>query len=249
MVVDPGLGTKVGKGHGFGYALCKQPLAEARFMEVHMMNLFRCFVVSCALVMVSACGSAPVLHDFQEHDLFTMERPDTGTARVVFIRPQTGAFTGPGVVAVYDGDELIGGLSHNGYFVYDAEPGEHLFGCYSSQPGMDFMKADIAGGRTYYVQCSHQDRVLSLASHVFAIKKGSNRMNDLHNVLSPLRNSVLTDEGVAMFIVRNEPAGKHILDTRAGMFDFRIEVDLLREEWLERSKEVQKAWLLTADGL
>ena len=27
------------------------------------------------------------------------------------------------------------------------------------------------------------------------------------------------------------------------------EVDALREKWLERSKEVQKAWLLTDDGL
>jgi hypothetical protein len=33
------------------------------------------------------------------------------------------------------------------------------------------------------------------------------------------------------------------------MFDYHIEVDRLREEWLERSKEVQKAWLLTTDGL
>jgi hypothetical protein len=213
-----------------------------------MTNLSRCISVFSVLVVASACSSAPPLHGFQEHDLFAMEQPDAGTARVVFIRPQTG-FAGQGVVAVYDGDELIGGLSGNGYFVYDAEPGEHLFGCYSSQPGMDFMKADIAGGRTYYSQCSYQDRVMSLASHLFAIKKGSDRMNDLNSVLSPLRYSVLTDEGIAMFIVRNEPAGKHILDTRAGMFDYRIEVDRLREEWLERSKEVQKAWLLTEDGL
>jgi hypothetical protein len=177
-----------------------------------------------------------------------MERPDAGTARVVFIRPQAG-FAGQGVVAVYDGDELIGGLAGNGYFLYDAEPGEHLFGCYASQPGMDFMKADIAGGRTYYVQCSYQDRVMSLAAHIFAIKMDSDRMNDIDNVMSPLRYSVLTDEGLAMFIIKTGPAGKEIVDTRAGMFDYHIEVDRLREEWLERSKEVQKAWLLTTDGL
>jgi hypothetical protein len=213
-----------------------------------MTNLSRCIFVFSVLVVVSACGGFPVLHNFQDHDLSAMEQPDAGTARVVFIRPQTG-MAGQGVVGVYDGDRLIGGLSGNGYFVYDADPGEHLFGCYSSQPGMDFMKADIAGGLTYYAQCSYQDRVLSLASHIFAFKKGSNRMNDLSNVLSPLRYSVLTDEGIEMFSIKNEPDGKQIVDTRAGMFEYRIEVDRLREEWLERANEVQKAWLLTEDGL
>ena len=213
-----------------------------------MMNLFRSLPLYVALVMVSACGSSPALHGIQDHDLVTMERPDAGIARVVFIRPQTG-FAGQGVIAVYDGDELIGGLSGNGYFLYDAEPGEHLFACYADRPGMDFMKADIAGGRTYYAQCSYQDRVMSLASHLFAVKKGSAQMNDLSNVLSPLSFSVLTNEGVAMFTIRNEPEGKQIVDTRAGMFEYRIEVDPLRDKWLERSKEVQKAWLLTEDGL
>jgi len=33
------------------------------------------------------------------------------------------------------------------------------------------------------------------------------------------------------------------------MFEYRIEIDRLRDEWLKRSKEVQKAWLLTVDGL
>lgn len=177
-----------------------------------------------------------------------MEQPGADTARVVFIRPQTG-LAGQGVVAVYDGDELIGGLAGNGYFLYNAEPGEHLFGCYASQPGMDFMKADIAGGRTYYVQCSYQDRVLSLAAHVFAIKMGSDRMNDISNVMSSLRYSALTDAGIAMFTIKNGSAGKEIVDTRAGMFDYHIEVDRLRDDWLEQSKEVQKAWLLTTDGM
>ena len=71
----------------------------------------------------------------------------------------------------------------------------------------------------------------------------------MSNVLSALRYSVLTDEGIEMFSVKNEPDGKQIVDTRAGMFEYRIEVDRLREEWLERSREVQKAWLLTEDGL
>lgn len=213
-----------------------------------MTNLSRALSLFCMLVVVSACSGFPELHDYQDHDLLAMQQPDASVARVVFIRPQTG-MAGQGVVGVYDGDELIGGLSGNGYFVYDAEPGENLFGCYAHQPGMDFLKADIAGGLTYYVQCSYQDRVLSLAAHIFAIKKGSARMDDISNVLSPLRYSVLTADGVEMFTVKNGPDGKEIVDTRAGMFDYRINIVQLRDEWLERSKVVQKAKLLTADGI
>jgi len=212
-----------------------------------MMKLSQTLSLFCVLVAVSACGGFPVLHDYQDHDLSAMGQPDASVARVVFIRPQTG-IAGQGVVGVYDGDELIGGLSGNGYFVYDAEPGEHLFGCYADQPGMDFMKADIAGELTYYVQCSYQDRVMSLAAHIFAIKKGSARMDDMNNVLSPLKYSVLTEEGAEMFRAKNGPEGKEIVDTRAGMFEYRIKIVELRDEWLEKSKTVQKAKLLTTDG-
>ena len=213
-----------------------------------MTKLFPTLSLFCMLIAVSACSGFPVLHQHQDHDLSAMGQPEATVARVVFIRPQTG-MAGQGVVGVYDGDELIGGLSGSGYFVYDAKPGEHLFGCYAHQPGMDFMKADIAGGLTYYVQCSSQDRVVSLAAHIFAIKKGSARMGDIDNVVSPLRYSMLTEEGTDMFTVRNGPDGKEIVDTRAGMFDYRIKIVQLRDEWLEKSKVTQKAKLLTADGV
>lgn len=213
-----------------------------------MTQLSRVLSLFCALVLLSACGGFPVLHDYKDHDLSTMGQPDASVARIVFIRPQTG-MAGQGVVGVYDGDQLIGGLSGSGYFVYDAEPGAHLFGCYAHQPGMDFMQADIAGGLTYYVQCSYQDRVVSLAAHIFAIKKGSARKDDIDNVLSLLKYSVFTQEGADMFTVKNGPDGKEIVDTRAGMFDYRIKIVDLRDEWLEESKVSQKAKLLTEDGV
>jgi hypothetical protein len=98
----------------------------------------------CVFALPAACGSAvPVLYGHREHAMAAMDRPDAGTARVVFIRAQTG-FAGKGVVAVYDGDKLVGGLSGNGYFVYDAKPGKHFFACYADPPGMDFMLARAA---------------------------------------------------------------------------------------------------------
>ena len=211
-----------------------------------MKQRFRHILTLLIPVILFSCF--PKLHSVKENNLFELGKPDSGTARVVFIRPQTG-FTGQGVVAIYDGNDLIGGLSANGYFVYDAKPGEHLFGCYSSPPLVDFLKADIDGGRTYYAQCSYQDRVLMLASKFIAIKKDSDIMEDLDDILPKLRYSVLTDEGVSLYVIQSENSRKYIIDTRASMVTYRMDIEDLRQKWLEEAKTVQKPILLTEDGI
>lgn len=199
-----------------------------------------------SLALLSSCGG-PRLYSIKEHNMAKMGAPAPNSARVVFFRSQSG-FVGQGILAIYDGNELIGGLSGTGYFVYEAEPGEHVFGCYSDPPSMDFLKANIDGGKTYHAQCSFQDRVLMLASKFVAIKKGSDRMENLDNRLSSLEYSILTQEGVDLYTVKREAAGNFIVDTRAAMTVHRIDIDRLRDEWLERAKIVRKPELKTADG-
>ena len=175
------------------------------------------------------------------------ERQNNKTkATVVFIRLQSG-FGGTHDVAVYDGDKLIGILSDSGYFTYETSPGEHLFASYSRT--LDFLKAEIAAGKTYYVQASHQDRVLALASKIIAVKKGSDIMNELDQILPSLNNTELTELGRELYKVHNEPNGKFIIDDRAAFFTYRIDYDQARAQWLQKSKTVQKAELQPEDGL
>lgn len=208
----------------------------------------RCRHILTLLIPVILVSCFPKLHTVKENNLSELEKPGSETARVVFIRPQKG-FTGQGVVAIYDGNDLIGGLSASSYFAYDAKPGEHLFGCYSSPPLVDFLKADIDGGRTYYAQCSYQDRVLMLASKFIAIKKDSDIMEALDDILPKLRYSVLTDEGVSMYAIQSENSRKYIIDKRASMVTYRMDIEDLRQKWLEEAKAVQKPILLTEDGI
>jgi hypothetical protein len=212
-----------------------------------MMKISGYILILIIPVILASCSS-PALHITKKNDLFESGRPRQDRARVVFIRPQTG-FAGQGVIAIYDSDKLIGGLSGNSYFIYDADPGEHVFGCYSDPPLMDFLKADIDGGKTYYAQCSFQDRVGMLAAKFIAIKKNSDLMNNLNSILPALAYSVLTDDGISMFTVQNEASGRFIIDRRAPLATYRIDIEGLRENWLKRSIVVQKPQLLTEDGI
>lgn len=167
-------------------------------------------------------------------------------ATVVFIRHQSG-FGGTHDVAVYDGDMLIGILSKSGYFTYEANPGEHFFASYSAQ--LDFLKAKIAAGKIYYVQASHQDLVGVLRSKIIAVKRDSDLMNTLDQLLPTLTNTELTEQGRELYKVHHEPNGKFIIDDRAAFFTYRIDFDQARVEWLQKSKAVQKDELLPEDGL
>ena len=206
-------------------------------------------IVLIVLILASSVScSGPQLHRVEQNNLNALQRPGADTARVVFIRYQKG-FVAQGVIAIYDGNDLIGGLSPRSYFTYDTKPGRHIFGCYSSPPGMDFLLADIDGGKTYYAQCSYQDRVLSLASKIIAIKKGSDIMDGLPGLLPTLEQASLTAEGEELYKVQQEDAGRFIIDTRASMVTYRIDIEGLRKSWLKEAKTVQKPELLTEDGM
>ena len=197
-----------------------------------------------ALTVLSSCGG-PEHYLIKKNTLNELQK-NNNKATVVFIRHQRG-FGGTHDVAVYDGDMLIGILSKSGYFTYEANPGEHLFASYSAK--LDFLKANIAAGKTYYVQASHQDLVTVLRSKIVAVKKNSDLMNELYQLLPTLNNTELTDQGRELYKVRNEPNGKFIVDDRAAFVTYRIDIDQARVKWLQKSKIVQKDELVPEDGL
>lgn len=105
-------------------------------------------VLCAALAVLSGCAIKSDLMAPAESQSVAVE---PGKATVVFIRPST--YGGAIQSSVHDttgGDtEFIGIVSARTSVAYQAEPGERYFMVASE--AADFLKADLAAGRTYYV--------------------------------------------------------------------------------------------------
>lgn len=73
-------------------------------------------------------------------------KPAADKSMVIFMRPSS--FGGAILATVYDGMDYIGTIPANSKFAYQTEPGEHMFMVIGESA--DFMKAELAPGKTYY---------------------------------------------------------------------------------------------------
>jgi hypothetical protein len=71
-------------------------------------------------------------------------------ARVIFFSPTSIVSSlSIGSLIASDGDKEIGPITGKSYFVYDTNPGKHIFGVSVNRIRFDFMRADIEGSKTY----------------------------------------------------------------------------------------------------
>ena len=95
------------------------------------------FTTSCSLVV-----HVKDYYNVKSHVLPNIQKPPINTARIVFFRPPQHALNAGWMLNIIDGDKTIGILPINSYFIYDTEPGRHIFGVMSGQLS-DFLRADI----------------------------------------------------------------------------------------------------------
>jgi hypothetical protein len=80
-----------------------------------------------------------------------IEMPAPGKAKVVFVRP--GQFVGGAITFdIHDEDRLIGVLPEGSFFVYECQPGRHIFS--TSMENLTFLEADLLADRIYYAKVS-----------------------------------------------------------------------------------------------
>jgi hypothetical protein len=178
--------------------------------------------------------------------LDNMQSINEGEARITFFRANQEGMHSVGQILVYDGDALIGVLPNSSYFTLDVKPGKHIFGSYHENT-MDFLKADIIAGKTYYVRCSRYVR-FAANNKIEAIKKGSKLLSDLNDIIPILKRSELNELGIKKFTVRTSKSKKFFTD-KPGFVTFEIEIENLRNQWLKKSEVSQKPMLLKEDGL
>ena len=107
--------------------------------------IFKSAFLIGAVILFTGCATTEHMVAVQEK---TELKPDHGTSMVVFMRPSS--FGGAILATVFDGKKYIGTIPANSKFTYQTEPGEHMFMVIGESA--DFMKADLAPGKTYYAR-------------------------------------------------------------------------------------------------
>jgi hypothetical protein len=124
-----------------------------------------------------------------------LEMPATGKSKVVFVRPSQ--FMGDGMdFAVHDGDKLIGVVSGSSYFVYDCEPGQHLFS--SSMEDVAMLEANLLPERIYYAKVSSQLGVWISRVNMYSLHPGcaGDLWTELPKILSKTRETIVKQAAV-----------------------------------------------------
>ena len=76
------------------------------------------------------------------------EKPSEGKSLVYFVR-----FSGTGALInfkYFDGDQYLGKMNGVNYFLYECDPGEHIF--WAAAENRDFIKGDLQPNSTYVVE-------------------------------------------------------------------------------------------------
>ncbi|MEM7107772.1 MAG: hypothetical protein AAF519_06075 [Bacteroidota bacterium] len=95
------------------------------------------------LIIVIVCLLCIAVASAQE-----LQSPVSGKALVYFARSSgTGALIN---FKYFDGDQYLGKFSGLNYFLYECDPGEHLF--WVAAENRDFVKADLLADKVYIIQ-------------------------------------------------------------------------------------------------
>lgn len=207
----------------------------------------RCLTLLLVIIAAFSFSCAKPLFTVLPNDSFAIRDTNTETARIVFLRPTEGILSAYHI-GIYDGNELIGILPSTSYFAYNAQPGKHVFGSLYFF-ATDFLEADIEAGKTYYVFCGLYDSFIGGARcKMTAIKKGSENMRKVSGWFYRLRKTELSAEGIEYYKVRRDEKGEYLIG-RQGLFTFRLYIEDIRKEWIERAKTTGKPMLSAEDGV
>ena len=122
-----------------------------------------------------------------------IQMPAPGKSKVVFIRPGTLGSMLP--FYVHDDDKLIGVLKANSYFVYECDPGNHLFS--TSMEGVAMLDASLLPDRIYYAKVSAAMGVFVAEVNMYSLHPGcaGDLWRKLPTILPHLHETVASERG------------------------------------------------------
>lgn len=153
-------------------------------------------VFALLVVAVFGTGCASTAYTKGRTSALNLELPAPGKSKVVFVRLSQSL--GDAITfSVHNGDGLIGVLPSSSYFVYECEPGAHVFS--SSMEDMALLEANLLPDRIYYAKVSSQLGVWISRVNMYALYPGcaGDLWPQLPKALAKLKETVVTPAAVA----------------------------------------------------
>jgi hypothetical protein len=164
-----------------------------------------------AAVMANGCASTPDTDTGGSKSASNLASdlamPAPGKSKVVFLRP--GTYAWPYHFGMHDGERLVGKSSSSSYFVYECDPGHHVFS--TSMENMAFLDADLLPDRIYYVRVKAGMGMWTARVNMYALYPGCAEINwrKLPRILGDLEKEHITEvdaqhdaEGITCYMDR-----------------------------------------------
>lgn len=84
----------------------------------------------------------------QKNDELSLDKPSEGNSLIYFSRVGSGAFMVN--FRLYDGDKFLGPIASGEYFVYETQPGNHIF--WATSENRSFVDANLEPNKIYFIQ-------------------------------------------------------------------------------------------------
>ena len=202
-------------------------------------NLFKKISIIIVCIFASSLIGCARQFVLKPNNLNQLDAIPAEKARVVFFSP-TGMVSQlvQGSLYITDGDNEIGPLTGNSYLIYEADPGQHIFGANINRIRFDFIMAEIEGNKTYYVWNSMVDGFIAgCFPRIYPVKKGSDKMEKLDEWLPGLQESSYNKSGLSY--LSNE---KNIERDKSRLIKEK-------EDWLAGKINMDKPKLMPEDGI
>src|SRR5579872_7341934 len=155
--------------------------------------------VPALLLLAAGCSTTGYMRD-------AMPTPPPGPteAKVVVYRTAVvGGFDNfPVYEYVKDDGKLLGFTETGCYFVYRCDPGKHFFLTWGE--GDAFIEADLAPGKTYYIQAWSKFGIVSSQPGFAPVLPGSDAFRELEKVWTDLRCRELNPDKASEYELRKE---------------------------------------------
>lgn len=165
------------------------------------MKLQRIVIIAFLFFSLTACGATS---DFMRPTpgMAKMSQSN-GKAQIVFVRPSSFA-KGILLTIIDSSGNFVGDSQPGSHFAIEVEPGEHVFIGWGE--GTHALKANVEGGKTYFVEVAPKMGIWAARFHLLAIKPTTENWADRVEWMAETQTLVVNQAAGQQYHIRGDRA-------------------------------------------